>query len=67
MAGDGGAAGRSARPAAKGPEAGEAASGARDGRSFLVRHRLPLVLAVVALCGYVGSIVYIIYVRGQIG
>ena len=39
----------------------------RDGRSFLVRHRLPLLLAVVALCGYLGSIVYIVYVRGQLG
>ena len=34
---------------------------------FLRRYRLPLLLAAVALCGYAGSIVYIVYVRGQIG
>ena len=34
---------------------------------FFRRYRLPLLLAVVALCGYAGSIVYIVYVRGQIG
>ena len=43
------------------------APGAGDGRSFVVRYRLPLALAVIALCGYIGSIVYIVYVRGQIG
>lgn len=33
---------------------------------FLVRYRLPLLLAAVALCLYVGSILYILYGRGQI-
>ena len=45
-----------------------ATSGEEAGRpGFLRRYRLPLLLAVVALCGYVGSIVYIVYVRGQLG
>lgn len=47
-----------------GPAVGPATGG---GRSFVARHRLPLTLAVIALCGYVGSIVYIVYVRGQAG
>ena len=34
--------------------------------SFLRRHRLPLALALIALCLYVGSIVYILFGRGQI-
>ena len=34
--------------------------------SFVRRHRLPLALAVLALCLYVGSIVYILLGRGQI-
>jgi len=33
---------------------------------FFKRYRLPLVLAVVAVCLYVGSILYILYGRGQI-
>ena len=33
---------------------------------FLRRHRLPLLLAFVALCLYAGSILYILYGRGQI-
>ena len=33
---------------------------------FLARYRLPLLLAAVALCLYVGSILYILYGRGQI-
>ena len=33
---------------------------------FFRRYRLPLFLAVVALCLYAGSIVYIVYFRGQI-
>ena len=52
------------------PTAGEVRSGEGDraGRgSFLSRHRLPLALAAIALAGYVGSIVYIVLVRGQIG
>ena len=57
---------RQDRAAAKATPRSCRASGS-DGRSFLVRHRLALVLAAVALSGYVGSIVYIVYVRGQIG
>ena len=37
-----------------------------DERSFLVRYRLPLFLAVVAVCLYAGSILYILYGRGQV-
>jgi len=33
---------------------------------FLRRYRLPLFLAVVALCLYAGSILYILYFRGQV-
>ena len=33
---------------------------------FFRRHRIPLVLAVIALCLYAGSILYILYGRGQI-
>lgn len=33
---------------------------------FFRRYRLPLFLAVVALCLYAGSIVYVLYFRGQI-
>jgi len=43
-----------------------AAESAADTRSFLQRYRLPLFLAVVALCLYVGSILYILYVRGPV-
>ena len=39
--------------------------GARGG--FLRRHRLPLALAALALALYAGSILYIVFVRGQIG
>lgn len=34
---------------------------------FLRRFRLPIGLAIVALSLYLGSIVYIVMVRGQIG
>ena len=34
--------------------------------SFLRRYRLPLALAVIAFCLYVGSIAYILLGRGQI-
>ena len=44
-----------------------AAAGEGGRRGFLSRHRLPLALAAIALSGYVGSIVYIVLVRGQIG
>ncbi len=37
-----------------------------DERSFLQRYRLPLFLAVVAVCLYAGSILYILYGRGQV-
>ena len=33
---------------------------------FLRRYRLPLLLGVIALCLYAGSILYILYGRGQI-
>lgn len=33
---------------------------------FLRRHRLPLFLALVAVCLYAGSIIYILYFRGQV-
>ena len=39
---------------------------ANDKRSFLLRYRLPLFLAVVAVCLYAGSILYILYGRGQV-
>ena len=47
-------------------EDGAVAGGAKARPGFLSRYRLPLTLAAVALCGYVGSIVYIIYFRGQL-
>ena len=37
-----------------------------DERSFIQRYRLPLFLAVVAVCLYAGSILYILYGRGQV-
>ena len=33
---------------------------------FVRRYRLPLFLAVLALCLYAGSILYILFVRGQV-
>ena len=33
---------------------------------FFRRYRLPLFLAVLALCLYAGSILYILFVRGQV-
>jgi len=33
---------------------------------FIRRYRLPLLLGVVAVCLYAGSILYILYGRGQI-
>ncbi len=33
---------------------------------FFKRYRLPLLLAVVAFCLYAGSIVYILFGRGQV-
>ena len=41
-------------------------SGLAAAPSFFHRHRLPLALAVIALCLYAGSIVYILFGRGQI-
>ena len=54
------------RRAERGPADGAGAA-ARAERGFVSRHRLPLALAAIALAGYVGSIVYIVLVRGQIG
>lgn len=39
----------------------------QDSPGFFKRYRLPLFLAVVAICLYAGSILYIMYGRGQIG
>ena len=33
---------------------------------FIRRYRLPLFLALVAVCLYAGSIVYIVFFRGQV-
>lgn len=33
---------------------------------FFRRYRLPLFLGLVAVCLYLGSLLYIIYVRGQV-
>ena len=33
---------------------------------FIRRYRLPLFLALVAVCLYAGSIIYVIYFRGQV-
>lgn len=38
----------------------------RASQGFFKRYRLPLFLAVVALCLYAGSILYILYGRGQV-
>ncbi len=54
------------RPGTAPDDDGRATEGARARQGFLSRHRLPLLLAAVALCGYIGSIVYIVYVRGQL-
>jgi len=35
-------------------------------QGFIRRYRLPLFLAVVAVCLYAGSIIYILFGRGQI-
>ena len=49
------------------PVPGAAVPGSEPARpSFLRRHRLPLALALLALCLYAGSIVYILFGRGQI-
>jgi len=36
-------------------------------QSFLQKHRLPIFLAILALSLYGGSILYIVYGKGQIG
>ena len=46
------------------PESGVREQKAAPG--FFRRYRLPLFLAVVALCLYAGSIIYILYFRGQV-
>lgn len=33
---------------------------------FIRRYRLPLILAVIAVCLYAGSILYILFGRGQV-
>ena len=35
-------------------------------QGFLRRYRLPLTLGVLAICLYIGSIAYILYVRGPV-
>jgi len=45
---------------------GSAPTGATEQRSFLRRHRLPLALGAIAICLYAGSIVYILFGRGQL-
>ena len=68
--------GRNTRAEGEGPAARETApvppvpgvgtGPTADSRGFLRRYRLPLALAAIALCLYAGSIVYILYGRGQI-
>lgn len=43
-----------------------ATNGNTDKPGFFRRYRLPLLLAVVAVCLYAGSILYILFGRGQI-
>lgn len=49
-----------------------AESASETGRSsaerpgFIRRYRLPISLAIIAICLYAGSILYILYGRGQI-
>jgi|GEM_PF-3499147 len=57
--------GRRAAAPGTGERMSEERSPARPG--FLRRYRLPLFLAVVAVCLYAGSIFFIVVVRGQIG
>jgi len=47
---------------------GRSAAGAVEGAApgFLRRYRLPLALGLLALCIYVGSILYILFGRGQL-
>jgi len=40
--------------------------GSIPAQGFLRRYRLPLALAVIAICLYAGSILYILYGRGPI-
>jgi len=39
---------------------------AGDEPGFFRRYRLPIVLGIIAVCLYAGSILYILYGRGQI-
>ena len=39
---------------------------ANRSQGFIRRYRLPLFLAVVAICLYAGSILYILFGRGQV-
>ena len=52
-------------PARRESMRGADGEGRRQG--FLRRYRLPLALAAIALSLYVSSILYIVFVRGQIG
>ena len=54
-----------ARPAADADARGDGEEPVRSS-GFLRRYRLPLALGVIALCLYAGSILYILYGRGQI-
>ncbi len=38
-----------------------------DKRSFWQRYRMPIILGIIALSLYVGSIVWMVYGRGQVG
>ena len=52
---------------ARGAGDGVRAAGEETARpGFLRRYRLPLLLGAIALCLYAGSILYILYGRGQI-
>jgi hypothetical protein len=48
------------------PHSAEIAQEKTASLGYFKRYRLPLFLAVVAICLYAGSILYIMYGRGQI-
>ena len=54
-------------PARRTPAPDGSGEAAASTPGFVRRYRLPLALAVVALCLYVGSILYILLGRGAIG
>ncbi|MDC0435272.1 hypothetical protein OAM69_06505 [bacterium] len=45
---------------------GQQASSLKTKTGFFRRYRLPLSLAVIAICLYAGSILYILFGRGQV-